>query len=155
DNGTACAANLCGEALRIGANCSVGTCSDKGFARLNRQCNLVGRTFAHEIGHVMGACHETDDGGGGCDKALPHAYGKRWTCDFGALCEYPQVFVDTMAYTRNSCYSPVIIPYFSHRDLSYNPSSDDCEFCGPCPSQSIGDADTHFSAGTIYFWGRG
>ncbi len=72
-----------------------------GFSVTDYDCAIGNLTFAHELGHNLGAAHDPDNAGG---SYFPYGYGHRWNSD-----QYRSV----MSYSPGSR-----VPYFSNPDVS-------------------------------------
>lgn len=81
------------------------------------------RTFAHEVGHNFGACHneELADCSGGSITSSPHGY--YVLCDYilGNVCSYT-----TMSYSPGCAFGNFAIPYWSNYGLTVDISGDGC-----------------------------
>ncbi len=84
--------------------------ADRGFSVTAQGC-LANQTFAHEIGHNLGCCHATGDGGGGgCETGGLFPYSLGWRFDGTSGNQYRTV----MAYSPGES-----IDHFSSPEISF------------------------------------
>jgi len=93
------------------------------FAVVRDYCADVQYSFAHELGHVMGCCHDEDHAGScaGGDSLYPYAFGKRFTGDSGdwrTVMAYSDGSGDPLPWTYYTR-----IGRFSNPDLEYDGES--------------------------------
>lgn len=91
--------DVCGVAWLFGDN------PDYGFSMTSIRCSSY--TFAHELGHNLGCCHDRDNSGGGC--YTPDSYGYRFDGNSGTQ------WRTIMAYSPGTR-----IGHFSNPNVNYD-----------------------------------
>lgn len=113
-----------------------------GFSVVSLQSADIGRTFAHEVGHNLGACHDVAAAGCNGDPyltATPHGYVRECDVFFCTLRWHT-----TMAYQINSsCDSSTPLPYYSNPAVGFDPP-------GACGAAGLGDGISNVAQLMVY-----
>lgn len=108
---------------------------DYAFAVVRDYCADVQYTFAHELGHVMGCCHDADHPGScaGGNSLYAYSFGKRFVGDGGnwrTVMAYTDGTGDPMPWTYYTR-----IGYFSNPDIEYDGETTGSLTCDNAASQ--------------------